>query len=173
MLAALAASFRRLLTILDEVAGIMFGATATMACLAAFAPGLRCPLGIVSKIARTVLTAGMASTRRLFTILCEVAGVVVRATATMARLPAFAPGLRRPFGVVREIAGAVLSAGMARPRRLLPILGKIARISGMSLFCHLRLPLQRLITNEPVLPAAASTVSANAGCVHKVSDLAC
>ncbi len=60
-----------------------------------------------------MLAAFAASLGGLFTILSKVARVMVRASAAMAGLTAFAARLCGPFPVIGEIPGTVLSAGMA------------------------------------------------------------
>jgi hypothetical protein len=56
--------------------------------------------------------------------------------APVAGLTALSPGLGSPLAVVREIAAAPLPSGVASARRLFSVLGEVARVTGMSLFCH-------------------------------------
>jgi hypothetical protein len=77
--------------------------------LATLAAGFGSALAIIGKVALTVRLAVLAT--------------------LAARLCCF-------LAVIREISRAVLAANLAGARRLLAVLGKVARISGMSLIRH-------------------------------------
>jgi hypothetical protein len=80
----------------------------------------------------------------LLSVLGEVAGVAVAtlvpgpltARAAMARLAALAARLCGPFTVVGKVSGTVLAADVTGAGSLFPIFGEIARITGMTFFCH-------------------------------------
>src|SRR4051812_37175355 len=58
------------------------------------------------------------------------------ATAAVACLTALATGFRSALPIVRKVAGTVLAADMACAGRLLAILGEVARVPGVALLCH-------------------------------------
>ena len=76
-----------------------------------------------------MLTALAAGLRCALAILRKVAWIVLCAAAAAAALTAPAPRLCRPLTIIGEIARAMPAANMAGARRLLTILGKIARIA--------------------------------------------
>jgi hypothetical protein len=67
-------------------------------------------------------------------ILGEIPRIVPSATATTTTLAALAACLCCAFAIVGKIARAALPTDMAGAGRFLPVLGKIARITGMMLF---------------------------------------
>ena len=85
--------------------------------LASLAPRLRRTLAILGKVTRIVR--------------CSTAAVAMRAT--------LAASLRRTLAVLGEVARAALSTNTSGTGRLLPILGKVTGIAGMSLFRHAKL----------------------------------
>jgi hypothetical protein len=58
------------------------------------------------------------------------------AAAPAASLAAFAAGFRRALPAVGEVARTVLTTDVAGAGGLFAILGEVARISGVALFCH-------------------------------------
>jgi hypothetical protein len=86
-----------------------------------------------------VLTAFSTGLRRLIPILGKIARVVPCSAATVAGLPALATRFRGPFRIIGKIAGTMLSASMTGVRGLFTVLGEVSRISGVSLFRHVRL----------------------------------
>jgi hypothetical protein len=91
------------------------------------------PLHIAQRSVLAALAAGLSGT---FAIMREIAGVVLGTAAAMAVLATLPACLRGTLAIVRKVAGAVLPAKLSGARRALAILGKIARIPGMSLVGH-------------------------------------
>ncbi len=100
--------------------------------LATLAASFRSTLRIFVEATSAMLAADAASFRRLLSILCEIAGIVRSATATVTVLAALAPGFRSTLTILVEAPAAVLPADLARSRSLLSILGEVARIACMS-----------------------------------------
>jgi hypothetical protein len=70
------------------------------------------------------------------TILSKVSWIMLGSPTTVAAFAALASGLCRPLAVPGKIARAALPTNMPGAGRLLPVLGKVARITGMMLFRH-------------------------------------
>jgi hypothetical protein len=86
-----------------------------------------------------VLTALATRFGGSLAILRKISRVVLRTATAMTVLATFAASLCRPLAVLGKIARAALPTNMTGAGRLLPVFGKIARITGMMLFRH-RIP---------------------------------
>jgi hypothetical protein len=81
---------------------------------------------------------------RALAILSKIARIIRCTTATVAPLAAFASGFHGTCPIMREVAGAFLSADMSRTRRFFAIEREVATICDGSRFRHGFLPIFRL-----------------------------